>query len=119
VAHAIQYVFQVDDPTYVPPDVAALARDLDQELTALQTTQGITVAEAEARIEAVVARFGELAWGLREARNVAADSPATTPTPTATIAATATATAEPTLTPSSTPTSTPTPTPTPMQEVAS
>ena len=71
VAHAIQYVFQVDDPTYVPPDVAALARELDLELTALQATQGITVAEAEARIEAVEARFGELAWGLRDARNAA------------------------------------------------
>lgn len=116
VAHAIQYVFQVDDPTYVPPDVAALARDLDQELTALQTTQGVTVAEAEARIEAVVARFGQLAWGLRETRNVAADSPGATPSPTATVAAAATATVEPTLTASPAPTSTPSPTPIPTQE---
>jgi hypothetical protein len=72
VARATQYVLQVDDPTTVPPDVAALARELDLELVALQSRGAASIAEAEARIDAVLGRFTSLAASLADQRVVAA-----------------------------------------------
>jgi hypothetical protein len=64
VAIAMQYVIQVDDPTQLPPDADALARSMDQQLRQLQVGNGVTTAEAVARILAVRDQFQSLATSL-------------------------------------------------------
>lgn len=114
VAKALQYVYTVDDPTQVPDEVFELVEEIDEELEDLieeSAEREITVAEAEARINAVVEWFYELAAHLNERReeddrdaggdderratpSPTAAPPATeTPTPTASATATPAATA--------------------------
>ena len=76
-AIALQSVMGVDDPTQVPPDVNALANDLNAELRQLQIARGLTPQAAAERILAVVSRYQQLAQTLSVQR-----SDATDPTPT-------------------------------------
>ncbi|MBI3965866.1 MAG: hypothetical protein HY329_09545 [Chloroflexi bacterium] len=68
VARAMQYVHQVDDPTQVPPEITALLRELDRELTAIGADPRITLVEAETRLNAVIAQFQEFAASFEERR---------------------------------------------------
>ena len=70
---AIQYVRQVDDPTRVPDDVRHLIGELDHALNEIQSGHDLSVAEAERRIDAVVAVFQQLAGSLRDQRQEARD----------------------------------------------
>jgi putative peptide zinc metalloprotease protein len=82
VARAIQYALPVDDPMATPAEVAELIRQLDRELQEIHADKTISLAAAEARIDAVVARFVTLANGLDQKRMEATDSTSVTPTPT-------------------------------------
>jgi hypothetical protein len=81
VAHAIQYVITVDNPTAVPQDVRELIRDMDRELKALHSDGSVTLPEASARVDAVIARFKTLATDLQQVREQTTD--VTTPGATA------------------------------------
>ena len=67
-ARAMQYVFQVDDPDEVPERVSDMVETMNAELRGIQLTRGISIAEANARIDAVVAQFNDLAASLNEQR---------------------------------------------------
>jgi putative peptide zinc metalloprotease protein len=100
VARALQYVIQVDDPTQVPPEASRLSQTMNRELTAIQADPTISLDEAEARINAVLAQFVDLAEDLSDQRDVQVDP--TSPTPTATpVPGT---TPEPPMTPTPSPT---------------
>lgn len=133
VARAIQYTYSVDDPTQTPPEITDLLREMDRTLREIGTEQGITVREAEARINAVIAQFKELAASLNDQRQEDTRStgpgtptvgPGATPTGgtatttvTATIVATTTpapTSPSPVPTPTATPTASPPPTTTPL-----
>ena len=77
VARSIQYVIPVDDVRDVPPDVRELAREMDRELHELTRDRSLSLAEREARLDAVIGRFRDLAAYLRQERDVtdAGDSP--------------------------------------------
>ncbi|HEY3107222.1 MAG TPA: hypothetical protein VGL23_00615 [Chloroflexota bacterium] len=61
VARAVQYVIPVEDPTNPPENVKALAKGLNDEMTGIERDQAsLTVDQAEARIDAVIAQFREL-----------------------------------------------------------
>jgi hypothetical protein len=61
VARAVQYVIPVDDPTNPPEDVKALAKALDDQLSGIERDQAtLTAADAEARIDTVIAQFQQL-----------------------------------------------------------
>ena len=100
VARALQYVIQVDDPTQVPPEVSRLIQTMNQELTAIQADPTISLDKAEARINAVLAQFVDLAQDLSDQRNVQVDTtsptPTTTPTPGTTLEPSTTPTPSPT-----------------------
>ncbi len=83
VARAYQYVYSVDDPKQVPDEVTQLIKELDQELNAIHQDKGISLADAEARINAVISRFASLAASLKETRaeERSASSPDVTPIP--------------------------------------
>jgi len=100
VARALQYVIQVDDPTQMPPDVSRLIRAMNQELTAIQADRTIGLDQAEARINAVLAQFVDLAQYLSDQRNVQVDTTSPTPTTTPTPGSTS----EPATTPTPSPT---------------
>lgn len=68
VARAIQYVYQVDDPTQVPPEVAAILREMDRELVAVGADPRIGLIEAESRISAIIAQFQQVAGSLNDRR---------------------------------------------------
>jgi hypothetical protein len=85
LARALQYVIQVDDPTSVPPEVARLDQAMNNELRALQTNRSLTLDEAMAQIDVVVAQFQDLATSLNDQRSQAMGPTAlatSTPTPT-------------------------------------
>lgn len=90
VAKALQYVYTVDDPTQVPDEVFELVEE--------SAEREITVAEAEARINAVVEWFYDLAAHLNEQREEddrddgGDDERRATPSPTAAPPATETPT---------------------------
>lgn len=142
VARAFQYTLSVDDPTNVPRDVRALVVAMNQELRTLGSDPELTLDAAEARIDAVIGQFVELAESLDDERAAttaqttpgAGETPETspalqtdgsqptvtsTPAPSADPAsqspeATAAPSPDPSLTPTPSPaTRTPTPTPTP------
>lgn len=100
VALAYQYAYGVDDPSQVPQDVNELIHDMNQELTAIQTDHGISLSEAESRIQAVVDQFQELAPSLDTKRQEATDatSPVATPVPADTGTPEVTATSDATST---------------------
>jgi len=112
VARAIQYTYSVDDPTQVPQEVTDLIKDLDHELNAIHADKNLTADEAEARINAVIAQFQDLAQSFDDQRDETAEpttpgaQPVGTPEPTTTPT-----TATPDATPSEAATSTPTASP--------
>lgn len=77
-AIAIQSVYQVDDPTQVPPEVSSLTQAVDTEVHAIQATPGVSPQAAGARIAAVVARYPQFVPGLNIQRSDAVDP---TPSP--------------------------------------
>lgn len=129
VARAIQYNVQVDDPKQEPEDVKDLLREMDQTLNEISRDKGITAAQAEQRINAVIDQFRTLSSSLYDRRDeddgdngkpTPSPVPTLTPTPTGTVPASPTATTgasgapSPTTNPSRMSTSTPAPgTPTP------
>jgi hypothetical protein len=82
---------QVDDPTAVPPEVRDLIREMDRELRDIARDshkKDARLAEAEARINAVLDQFRIVGAGLYEQRQEAGDPAApgsadadATPTP--------------------------------------
>ncbi len=76
-ARALQYVVQVEDPNHVPQRASDLVRAMNAELRAVEHSPNMTVSEAQARIDSVVAEFSDLAAYLREQRQEAqgTDSP--------------------------------------------
>lgn len=85
VARAIQYTISVDDPTQIPTDVQALVRDMDAELRAIANERSLGARDANARINAVIARFNALAQHLRDEADeeTAQDTPTPSPIPSA------------------------------------
>jgi hypothetical protein len=75
VAIAMQYVIQVDDPGQVPPDAAALAASMDDQLRQLQSNHTLTTGEVAARIISVRDQFVSLATSLTFDRSDAPTSP--------------------------------------------
>jgi hypothetical protein len=73
VAHAVQYLYIVDDPTDVSADVRRAIADLDRALVEIDSDPTITLAEAEARIDVVIAEFGALARTVGDDRRTAGD----------------------------------------------
>jgi hypothetical protein len=112
VARALQYVYSVDDPTKVPPEVSALIRKMERTLIEVHTDPRIRLPEAEERINAVIAEFSGLADSLDDRRDEKADTggaepPATvTPAPGTTATPTPTAVSSPDPGPTSTPAAT-------------
>lgn len=68
VAVALQYVYSVDDPNQVPDEVDRLIKDMNRELKAVAKDKHATLAAAANRIDAVIARFQELAKSLDDNR---------------------------------------------------
>lgn len=81
VARAIQYTYSVDDPTQVPPEVNEILKELDTELKAIRQATALSIDEIEQRIEAVIARFTDLAESLNDDRDetMEATTPGATP----------------------------------------
>ncbi len=77
IARAYQYVFSVEDPTETPERVRELIAAMDRELSSMQGDPALTLADAEARVDAVVAQFQDLASSLNQQRDEAEDE--TTP----------------------------------------
>jgi hypothetical protein len=63
-ARALQYVIQVDDPTSTPPEINRLAQAMNDQLRAVQTDRSLTLAQARAQIDDVLAQFQDLAASL-------------------------------------------------------
>ena len=70
IALAYQVFLTVDDPTAMPDGVRDVMQDFDAELRAVSTDPNVTLAEAESRIVAVVARFMTFATAMDEQRSV-------------------------------------------------
>lgn len=88
VARASQYVYTVDDPRQTPPEVTALIRRMDRELRSISSSRGITLEQAEARINAVINEFRQLGDRLNDERDEDRDSAPPDATGTAYPAAT-------------------------------
>lgn len=95
VAKAVQYVVQMDDPSQTPDNVKDLIGQMQQQLNAAAHDKDETVADAEAKIDAVIAQFNVLGQSLYTQRDqkdddnspdatVPPDAVVLTPTPTAT-----------------------------------
>lgn len=119
IAVARQYLYSVDDPRETPRDAAALIRELDRAINEIGRDRDATLETAIARIDDVLARFGQLAATLDEQRDEDRSSGGDgTPTRTASPTATGTATPPALVTPAPAPTSAPTPTASPPSPTA-
>ncbi len=67
-ARALQYVITVDDPDIVPDRVTELVHAMTTELRVIEDSGPMNPGEANARIDAVVAEFQDLAAALRDQR---------------------------------------------------
>jgi hypothetical protein len=63
-ARSLQYVIQVDDPTSMQPEISRLAQAMNDQLRAVQTDRSLTLAQAMAQIDGVLAQFQDLAASL-------------------------------------------------------
>lgn len=79
VARALQYTFTVDDPTNVPNEVRQLIQAMEHELRKIDNEHGVTIQEAEERVNAVIAQFRELAESLDDERDEATETDSPTP----------------------------------------
>ena len=95
VARALQYVYTVDDPNETPEDFKQLIREMEHELKRLDNERGITVDEAEARINDILARFRQLADSLRDERDETEEADTPSPSPTTSAAASASPSSSP------------------------
>lgn len=112
VARAIQYNVQVDNPQKEPEDVRELLRDMDKTLNELSRDKTIGAAQAEQRINEIVARFRALSASLYDRRDEDTHddgNPTPSPAPVTTPAVAPTATPSPISTPIPSPINTPTP----------
>jgi hypothetical protein len=73
VARAVQYVQGVDDPNDVSADISDTVEKFDSQLTAIQSDPNIKLPEAEARLNAVLARFITLGGKLGDQRQESED----------------------------------------------
>jgi hypothetical protein len=104
VADAYQYVVPVDDPTQVPDNVRDLINQMQQQLNASAHDKDETAADAEAKINAIIAQFNDLGQSLYQQHDQTTDNdtPGATVPPDATVL-----TPTPTTVPQDTPTATP------------
>src|SRR6185369_9793781 len=70
VARALQYTIPVDDPQNPPQEVVDLLTEMRRELQRISNDPSIQLADAEARIDAVIQRFQQLALFLDDQRHV-------------------------------------------------
>lgn len=68
VARAMQFVEGLEDPRDVAQDISDTIEQLSDELNAIQSDPTVTLAEAESRLNAVMARFNTLGLSLNEQR---------------------------------------------------
>ncbi|MBV8085607.1 MAG: hypothetical protein JO247_12420 [Chloroflexi bacterium] len=89
VARALQYVIPEPDPDNVPDHVQRLAAQWDRQLRSIQSTPGITPAQAEAQINSVIGQFQDLAQNLSDKRSETTDpdSPNASPIPSSSASA--------------------------------
>jgi Fe-S cluster biogenesis protein NfuA len=85
VARAIQYNIGVADPNQPPPEVRQMVTAMNAELARIDNGN-VTLAQAEAEIDAVIAQFNGLAASLTTQRDEATvpNTPGASPSPTAT-----------------------------------
>jgi hypothetical protein len=69
VAHAVQYAQGVEDPRDISAEISDTVEELSRELSSIQSDRSVTLAEAESRVDAVIARFNTLGGTLREQRD--------------------------------------------------
>ncbi|MDQ2785580.1 MAG: hypothetical protein M3Y58_11340, partial [Chloroflexota bacterium] len=81
VADAYQYVVPVDDPTQTPDNVKELISQMQQQLNASAHDKDETAADAEAKINAIIAQFMDLGQSLYQQHGQTTDND----TPDATI----------------------------------
>lgn len=68
LAFAVQYVYASEDPKAVPAELEALAKALDAEMRAIHAdSSGLTLAQAYARMRAVMTEFNALSAQVKEA----------------------------------------------------
>jgi hypothetical protein len=67
-ARALQYVFVVDDPQQIPGRANQFISRMNAELRDIARTPDMTPREANARIDAVIGQFSDLALNLKDAR---------------------------------------------------
>jgi hypothetical protein len=72
IAKAVQVVFTVDDPTRIPPEITSAMRDFDDQLRAVANDRSLSIGEAEARVDAIIARFLSVATSYDLQRQAAA-----------------------------------------------
>jgi hypothetical protein len=84
VARAIQYNLQVADPNEVPPRAREMVNQMNHELNGIASDQGMTMPAAEQQVNAVIAKFQDLAASLNDQRQETrdTDSPGAQPLPT-------------------------------------
>lgn len=96
VADAYQYVVPVDDPTQTPDNVKELINQMQRQLNASAHDKDETVADAEAKINAIITQFMDLGQSLYQQRDqndgdtspdatVPPDAVVLTPSPAATM----------------------------------
>ncbi len=106
VADAYQYVVPVDDPTQVPDNVRDLVNQMQQQLNASAHDKDETVADAEAKINAIIMQFMDLGQSLYQQHDQTTDNdtPGAAVPPDATVLTpTPTTAPQDTLTPTATP----------------
>ena len=69
VARALQYTYTVEDPTETPREVEELIRQMEHTLRKIDNQRGISLRDAEAQVNAVIAQFRELAETLDDKRD--------------------------------------------------
>ena len=74
VADAYQYVVPVDDPTQTPDNVKDLINQMQQQLNASAHDKDETTADAEAKINAIIAQFMDLGQSLYQQRDQTTDN---------------------------------------------
>ena len=71
LAKAVQVVIPVDDPTQIPPELADAMHAFDREMVSIASDQTISIADADARTDALIARFLAIAIGYDTQRQTA------------------------------------------------
>jgi hypothetical protein len=71
VAKAVQVFFTVEDPAHIPSEISDMIRDVDRELSDISTDRAVTITQAEARVDAIIARFLALAAAYDQQRQAA------------------------------------------------